>query len=122
MPIGIPVIFKLLIGTVNRFTGKFSLLSTVIMVLRCIGGIFPSTSKERLRFYIVQFGLLKRRLYRVPIMYVLSKNKENITKFHLRIVKYRRILHRHVDIMFFPKALASRIDDHMKSGRKVCPY
>ena len=47
-----------------------------------------------------------RRFLRVPTIFVLSKNKKNITNFHLKIiifraVKYCSLLHRLVFLMIF---------------------
>ena len=55
------------------------------------------------RVYIFLIFALKHRLC-VPMIYVLSKNKKNITIFHLKIIiftamKNRRILHRHVIVL-----------------------
>ena len=46
-----------------------------------------------------------RRFLRVPTIYVLSKNKKNVSFFHLKItiftaVKYCSILHGHVCVMY----------------------
>ena len=80
-----------------RFTGIF---------------FFFLTSALKHRSWVLVRTASVRRFKRVPTIFVLSKNKKNITVFHLKIIiftaeKYCNLLHRHVCVMlgFLTRAL-----------------
>ena len=69
-------------------------------MLTCLCNVYPLTP----HFYIVKLGFTGVYIFSY-FCYVLSKNKKNITIFHLKIivftaVKNRLILHGHVFVMY----------------------